>query len=332
LTARQFRRAVCLALLAVGVGGLIYLVETRLLHVSHRLMQNPASTMMRAVGLAHFLVGWLFLLTSPRLRSRAALGRLGAVTGLGAALCLFCGLSGFAHSPLMFVFFYGYFLTHEVLDEATLFQGYGELGTGCDEVRAVVRLLAWAVALLMTATLAGGYLLYGLIGPRDFLATGPTACLVVGMLGTAAGGIWLGKRVLGPGRQIYGSNADFLHAHRPLLLVYASLFVILLLGCVCGSVVFNLIILIHAGSWLLFVRRQLSARRVAPGRRPWTWLRYTPTGFLVLHLGAVVLVLVLMALRVYVWDRSGPFCQALANSSFPYWSLMHISTAFWRPR
>jgi len=39
-----------------------------------------------------------------------------------------------------------------------------------------------------------------------------------------------------------------------------------------------------------------------------------------------------MGLRVYVWERSGWACQLLATSSFPYWSLMHISMSFWRPR
>jgi hypothetical protein len=51
-----------------------------------------------------------------------------------------------------------------------------------------------------------------------------------------------------------------------------------------------------------------------------------------LHAGVVVLILVLLALRQYAWERSGWGCQLLAASSFPYWSLMHISMAFWRPR
>jgi hypothetical protein len=332
ITARQFRGAVGLALLAVGLGCLIYAVETFVVGLRHRIVQNPSAAMMRACGLAHFWVGWLFLFTSPRLRNRRALGRLLAAGAAGAALCLLAAWGDMTRSPLTFVLFYGYFLVHEVLDEASLFRAYGDAPAGRPEDPAVLRDLSWAAALLMTATLAGGYLAYRGFAGRE--GTGPgvvavlvgvaTVCLAAGS--RAAARFWaLGRRTCGCGRAL-------LTAYRPLLAVYGGLFLVLLAGVVAGSVVFNLIILIHAASWLLFVRWQLG-RRPSPARPSlWAWLRGTPSGFVALHAAVLVLILVLLALRQYVWERSGLGCQLLAGSSFPYWSLMHISVAFWRPR
>jgi hypothetical protein len=330
ITACQFRRAVALALLAVGVGCLLYAVETWGLGLRHRVVQNPSSTMMRACGLAHFWVGWLFLFTSPRLRSRPAFLRLLAVTGLGGGLCLLAAWAGMTQSPLTFVLFYGYFLVHEVLDEATLFRAYGDAPAGRPADDVLLRRLSRGVALFLTGTLAGGYLLYQLLVGRQAVSPGALAALAGAAGACLAAGGQAAARFWSLGRREHGTGRALLAAYRPLLGVYAGLFLILLVGLVCGSVVFNLIILIHAGSWLLFVHAQLG-RRPAP-RTWWGWLRGTPRGFLTLHVGVVVFILVLLVLRQYVWLRSGWGCQLLAASSFPYWSLMHISMAFWRPR
>ena len=45
-----------------------------------------------------------------------------------------------------------------------------------------------------------------------------------------------------------------------------------------------------------------------------------------------VSLLVLLALRVHLWQRSGLLCDLLKGSNFPYWSLMHIAMAYWHPR
>src|SRR5262249_53261674 len=72
-TWRQFQTT-CLAVgAAIGVGCVLYAIETILLHCERRFVENPSDVMTRAIGLAHFTVGWLFLFTSPRLRNRAAL-------------------------------------------------------------------------------------------------------------------------------------------------------------------------------------------------------------------------------------------------------------------
>ena len=125
-TWRNFQAAVLLALLAIGAGGVIYLVETYGLGSRHRFVENPSDVMMRAFGLAHFWIGWLFLLTSPRLRSGSALGKVAALTVLGAMLCLFSSNNGGMKNPLLLMSFYAYFILHEIRDEANLFVAYGD--------------------------------------------------------------------------------------------------------------------------------------------------------------------------------------------------------------
>src|SRR5437899_2834317 len=84
-TWRQFQTVCVCVVLTIGVGCGLYAVETLLLRCEHRFVENPADTMTRAIGLAHFSIGWLFLFTSPRLRTRAALSRLTCWTLFGAA-------------------------------------------------------------------------------------------------------------------------------------------------------------------------------------------------------------------------------------------------------
>src|SRR6266498_1530401 len=101
LTWRQFQQACICALVAVGVGCVLYGVETGVLHCEHRFVENPADTMTRAVGLAHFSIGWLFLFTSPRLRNRAALSRLAFWTLFGIAFCWVFAQFGADKNPLL---------------------------------------------------------------------------------------------------------------------------------------------------------------------------------------------------------------------------------------
>ncbi|HZZ78830.1 MAG TPA: hypothetical protein VFE62_09950, partial [Gemmataceae bacterium] len=86
-TWRQFQAACGCAALTIAAGCVLYGVETGLLHCEHRFVENPADTMTRAIGLAHFSIGWLFLFTSPRLRNRVALARLTLWTLFGIGFC-----------------------------------------------------------------------------------------------------------------------------------------------------------------------------------------------------------------------------------------------------
>jgi hypothetical protein len=332
-TVRQFLRAGAVALAAVAVGCLIYLVERAALGPGRQFIESPTAVMMRALGIAHFCVGWLFLFTSPRLRSPRALGRLALLTLAGVGLCVAFAACDGMHNPVVLLLFYGYFLAHEIRDETTLYQVYGDAPAGGEEISRFLGLLSWAVCLLAVAALVAAFSLHGSAGERVARSSAaPVALLLAGVAVPLLGGLWLGGRALQVGRRLHGSARAALAAHRPLLVVHGGIVAILLLGSLAGSAGFNVIILIHVCAWLVFVHHQLGRRDHSEARGLWGWLRGTPAGFVTLHLAVAAALLVLMALRVHLWERGGWVSQALATSSFPYWSLMHISMAFWRPR
>lgn len=330
-TWRNFQLAVILSLSAIGVGGLIYLVETYALGSRRRVIENPTDVMMRAFGLAHFIIGWLFLLTSPRLRSSAALGKVGGLALLGAAFCLACWAVDGIRNPLVLMAFYGYFFIHEIRDEANLFIANGDApsGPGRDEL---LQRLGTSSALALMALLLAMFLFHGSVQERlERVTVHPqlVSSLLLGIVllccGASGWGTWrcLKRHDL--------RLTDF----APLLAVYGALASVLALGSLLGSAGFNLIILIHVMAWLVFVRQRLARQAGAVSslsgvRGLWTWLRATPTGFITLHVVTATLILALMALRVYAWERAGFISQLLASSNFLYWGIMHITIAFWK--
>jgi len=334
LTVRQFRLSVLVAAGAVIFGCLIYGAEKYLFDFNKRFVENPVEMMMRAFAVAHFLMGWLFLFSSPRFRSAASLGRFGVCVTLGIALCLIYGLSGAARNPIMVMFFYCFFLVHEVRDQADLFLAYGD-GNNCD--RRVLTLLRRSACLLLVAVLASVYLVNALLWDRHQIVEHTDPNLLIG--GTAFFGVVSAASIVQlvhHALRVHGSLAAFIAVYHPLLSVYGGILSILLIGSLLGSVGFNLIILIHVTAWLVFVHHQLQARgstRPDRGRSLstlWHWIRYRPVGFLTLHLALVAVVLILLALRVYVWQRGGVVSVLLSGSTFQYWSFMHIAIAFVR--
>jgi hypothetical protein len=324
-TWRSFQVVVLLALAAIGAGGVIYFIETYVLGSRHRFVENPSDVMMRAFGLAHFWIGWVFLFTSPRLRSGPALGKVAALTAIGAALCLFSWANGGMRNPLLVMAFYAYFLIHEIRDEANLFVAYGDAPKDPGREMFLRRLSVSVMLALMTA-FAFIQMLHGRMQVRlERIVADPAPWLevIAGSLVILGAGGWFTTWQCARCHNIVWRD------YIPLLAVYASIAGILTVGSLLGSVGFNLIVLIHVMAWLVFVRQRLGAGNTAP-RNLWAWLRMTPAGFITLHVGAVAVVLTLMALRVHLWERCGIVSQLFATSSFHYWTIMHITMALWR--
>ena len=332
-TWRHFQAAVLLAVLAVGVGGVIYLVETFALGLRHRFVESPSEVMVRAFGIAHFGIGWLFLFTSPKLRSPSALAKLGVLTMVGAAWCLISWDYGGIKNPFWLLAFYAYFIIHEIRDEANLFVAYGDAPN--DAGRDVfLRRLGTTVALALMTTFALITMFHGRVQEKlQRVVDEPERWLPLlggGLLAgcaASAWSTWLCQR----------RHGIVLRDFAPLLAVYATIGAVLTVGSLLGSAGFNLIVLIHVMAWLVFVRHRLSSgspsplrERGAGVRELWAWLRTTPAGLVTLHLVAAVVVLILMALRVHLWQRAGFISELFATSNFQYWTIMHITMAFWR--
>lgn len=314
----------------VGFGCILYAVETLLLRSERRFIENPAETMTRAIGIAHFSIAWLFLFTSPRLRSRAALTRLTCCTLFGAVFCWVFASYGADKNPILFMAFYSFFFIHEAFDEAELFRRSGEIPADTPNVEGFLRDVCVSIALLMVTLVAGAQIVrshyFGRVPelqelPIEWLAV---AWLTASVLTTA----WI-YRTLRLAQLSYGSLRETYVLFQPLLSVYAALTALLLVGSFLGSMGPNLVILMHGLTWLVYTHQTLRERN-APVSGVWSWLRHSPTGFLTLHLGITALALVLFALRTHVWERTGIVCDMVSKSWFPYWAIMHIATSFWR--
>ncbi len=328
-TWRRFQAACVGATFVVAVGCGLYGIETLLLGRQHRFVENPADTMMRAVGLAHFTIGWVFLFVSPRLRNRRSILRLTGCSFVGVALC---GLFGWVgdKSPFAQLAFLSFFFIHEVWDEAHLYRQSGELAVQAPAADRFLTSLCASMSLWMVTTLVGFAILrghwFGRSLPLREMSTFWLAlvwtCLAV--LATAAT-----LRTIRQACAAHDSLAATLRIYRPLLMIYAGIGVILLVGSLFGSIGVNFIILIHAMTWLVHTQRQLSERAPSVTGAS-AWLTLSPAGFVALHCAVALFILVLFALRTHVWQRTGIVCTLLASSSFPYWGIMHISMAFWR--
>ena len=329
-TVQQFFLAVGCAFGALAVGVIIYVVEKYVFQVEHRFVENPGSVMMRSVGLSHFLLGWLFLFTSPRIRNGPAFGNLLKFTALGVLLCILTHDLGGGRNPFVFLFFYGYFLIHELRDQTHIHQTYNAAksqGESC----VFLGWLKWSATYILLSVLISGYLLYAVhIKHHAWLSPiPPTVFVLIGAVLFSLCAISI-SRTIRLGLEEYGSLSNMMQTHSDLFIVYGGIFCVLLLGAVLGAVSFNLIILIHAGAWVMFYLHRQRNSHSQPTPLTWSWFRQTQTGFVVLHISFVVILLVLMAIRVYVWRRVGFVSELLAGTNFPYWSLMHISMSFWR--
>ncbi len=323
-TWRSFRTAVLLALGLLGVGVLLYVADLYLIGGRRRFVENPSDVMVRAFGLAHFSVGWFFMFTSPRLRSGPALARLGMLTLIGAGLCFGSWAGGGTKNPLILMVYYAYFLYHEVRDEADLCEAYGDAPSAPGRSSFLWRLGATVTLGLMTV-FAILFMVRGRVQEKlEHLVADPEPLLVL-----LVGGCCLasGASAWATWRCVRRHQID-LASYQPILAVYASLAGILILGSLFGSVGFNLIILIHGMTWLVFVSQRLRGAPSPPGW--WAWLRRTPAGLIAMHILVTAVVLLLMALRVYIWERGGFVSQLFATSSFHYWTIMHITMAMWR--
>ncbi len=331
-TWRQFQSVCFWVVLVVGVGCALYAVETLLLRCEHRFIENPAETMTRAVGLAHFSIGWLFLFTSPRLRSRTALARLTVCTLAGIGFCWVFANYGADKSPLLMMAFFSFFFIHEVCDEAHLYRHSGELQDDAARAERFLPSLCWTMSLLWMATLAAFQILRGrLLGHSAILHDASTGWLLIA---------WLVLSVLAAGslvhtmrtaRTLHGSIQETVAVYRPLLAVYAGISIIMLIGSLFGTLGAHLVILVHGLTWLVCSYRKLNERR-ASVTGLWSWLRDSPTGFLTMHVSAMALAIALFALRTHLWERTGIVCDLVSRSWFPYWSIMHIAMAFWRTK
>jgi hypothetical protein len=302
----------------------------------HRMFKNPAEIAMRLFGFPHFIVGVLFLLTSRRMKGSKSVTELLGLAALGIGICWLFHRVGGDTNPLAVLIFYFYFLVHGFRDEVFFYKSYGEMPADAAATHQRVMwvlqalLLGFMLALLLPLTVLYGDLKENYRHPalqaifpaswpytvRFFSTIGP-------MLLIGAVALWRISRVF-PDRL-----AGLWRVHRPIITVFITMASIIVLPIWTGGWTFQLAILFHFVGWYIFARYRL--RQFPPKQPPtglWQWMRTTPRGFAVLHMGLAAVAVVVVAINVYGYGQVGWLDEIVGRRNFYYWTIMHVTLSF----
>lgn len=303
-----------------------------------RLIHKPSETVMRLFGVSHVLIATLYLVTSRRMRSLRSSLTLVVMASLGVLVCFsFAGLGNISPRLASTAFFL-YFIVHDFRDQVYFYFEHRDAPAQLNR-EVVPRLLFWMpLCVVLTAfTLVALATVAGVPGTAEF--QGMLASFPAGMPGglgalllvTAASLLRLQRLWSRSGE---GALPGHLRRHRPIYTVFAGSLLLVLLG---GFFTRHnhVIVILHVTAWYVFYLRRL--RRQSPQDPPlrrlsWQWLRATPTGFNVLHLGTLLVVVSAAAVWVYGFRSDPgllPLWVTLDVKNFQYWTLMHVTLSFY---
>lgn len=333
LTERNWLLSAGLVVGSLVLFGAIYAVELDLgrWNAALRLVPNPAEASMRYLGVSHFLVAFLFLATSKKMRApRSWLFFVGALA-VGAVLCLGYHRVKLWSPVVATVLFFAYFVVHDFRDQVFFYFTNGDAPPAPDRKGLgdlLVRTPFLVLAILATgvvALLASGVVeIPWLIEP--FAAWPPWQRWALGVLPAAAAALlaWQYRELWR--RESPGRPADFARANRPILLVLAAAVVILLAQKGFA------IVTLHVTCWYVFALHQIrkNAAPSAPPTFSWRWLRGTAAGFRVLHIGSAALLVAVGAVWAYAFRNDpaiAPLRVLLDPASFQYWTILHVTAS-----
>ncbi len=303
---------------------------------AHRMFKNPAEISMRLFGFPHFIVGVLFLLTSRRMKGAKSLTELAGLSVLGVGICWVFHRVGGDANPLAVLMFYFYFLVHGFRDEVFFYKSYGEMPA---EAAATHQRVMWVLQALllgfMLALLLPLTVLYGeykknyshpalqAIFPASWPYTVRFLSTIVPMLIIGAIAMWRISRVFPDGLR------GLWRVHRPILIVFITLASIIVLPMWAGGWTFQVAILLHFVGWYIFAMYRL--RQFPPKQPPhglWHWMRTTPRGFAVLHLGLAAVAVIVVGINVYHFGQTGWLNEIVGRQNFYYWTIIHVTLSF----
>jgi len=303
-----------------------------------RLLTRAVENSMRCVALPHFIIAFLFMTTSRRMRG-VAWAWLGGLAVAGVGLCLLFHEAGRDRAHIPAALFGLYFLVHEFRDEVFFYRANGDApeGLDADALRREVRVVPLALLFGgLAVTFCLGAFRIGRV--QDF--TEPFFGLlpdpirwVLGAGALVAFGGHVARLVLRARRRQEGGVAGFFSKHRPIVVVFGGILLIFLLDMALFEKVRSIVIL-HVTAWYVFTMYQFSKRPAPePAPRPftWSWIRATPKGFAFFHIGLFVLI----TLGCVVWEygfgndpEQVGFQVVLSREAFGYWTIMHITLSF----
>ncbi|MGE3181302.1 MAG: hypothetical protein AB7N71_06705 [Phycisphaerae bacterium] len=352
-TLRQYGQTLLWTAIAIGVCALCYAIEKYVFlrqlewitDVHYRMFKNPAELPMRLFGLPHFIVGTMFLLSSPRVSNAVGVMKLLGLAVLGIGLCVLFykfgrvpGENGeFEFSPIALLAFYFYFLIHGFRDEAFFYKAFGEMPKDQQQNHNRIMVILQILMLGLLISLAiPAYVLLGDLYPKYkhplissiFPADWP---YLIRFLSTFTPMVIVAFFALTRiAKQFPDGFTGLWRAHRPILTVFLISTGIILVALATGPWTFNFVVLMHFVAWYLFGRHMIAKR---PPKEPvvgvWNKIRRTKTGFTVFHLGLAALFVVLVAIEVYVFGKNGYMEPIIGSKSFFYWTIMHVTLSFY---
>ena len=306
-----------------------------------RLVWNASETSTRFLAIGHTVVATAFLLTSKRMRGARGWAWFLSLTAAGVASCFAYRFLGGKHAPLAEFLFYTYFLAHEIRDELFFYRVNGDVPAG-DDPKTATRGL-WLAPLLAYGVIAATFLsaaAFGIGGARRYAAAledlAQPVRVAIGAVVIVATALLLFAAQRRYARLHPGGWRGLLAHHRPLFVVFAMIYAILMIGIAATGRMYA-IVAVHVAIWYVFTLKQL-ASRPAPSPRPrafsWAWVRSTTAGFNFFHLGVMALVIGAAAYRAFVLQNAAEppaLAVFVSKESFPYWTLMHVTWS-WVPR
>jgi hypothetical protein len=339
-TERNWIDSVAILVGSVLLASLIYALE---MHAGRwnaelRVIYTPSETVMRLFGVSHVLIATLYLATSRSMRTARSWAIAMLLAALGVTISVgFWRLDGISPALASLLFFL-YFGAHDFRDQVFFYFEHNDAPPGVDRRSfgaALFWMPLWALAVL--GMLAAGATLLSVPGTarlRDMALALPPGwrwspgLLVVGGFAVSSWQLARHWRLAG-----MGTLAAHLRANRPIHVVFAGTILLALLAALPGWGI-QLIVILHVTAWYVFTVRQLRRRGDEPRRWSWSWLRTTPAGFRMLHLGTLALLTAAAAAWAYGFRSDPallPLWVTLDVDNFAVWTLLHVTVSF-RPR
>jgi len=339
VTEGNFLKAMIGTALVVLIFWVGYCIERNVLNrhpESSRFIREASEAAMRYITIPHIIIGFLFMWSSPKNRTREKRLWVFGLLAIGAVLCTLYGLGGGRTNVVLYLSVYLYFLVHELRDEAMFYTVLGEAPTISDRATfdQMVKLLIGLTVFLLAASIwtlapfgvyrSKGYGYSIVDGALPIVAKIP---LALGPLLLAVIGYHLALRRYAT-RLGYHGASELVRTHATLFKVLAGVVLVLALAMAIVQRPYSLI-LFHVVAWYIFASHQLKRHpHKTPPSNWWLWMRTTPAGFKTLHIGMVVVLMAIGLLWTLVLGQSPYLKWLLAPESFLYWTIMHITVSF----
>lgn len=310
-------------------------IEKFLAQAEHPFIYNPAEFSCRVVGLSHYTVGLIFLLSAKRMKRAAGWAWFTGLLAVGVLLCVFFYAFGADKNPVLQMLFFLYFITHGYRDMVFFYRPESSSPDEAERAQQkILKLTQVCLLLSLFFILSPLYLLYlsnrhkfyepELQAKIDALMPYLKLFLIWGwpVLLLYLISLWRAVKRF-PAGSVWSEN-------RPVFLVLISASVLFLISPLLGVWTFHLLILTHFVGWYLYASRSLSAIPKQSHRSDglWRWFRGSVKGFRTLHVGIAALFLALILISYLFPDRLA-FLNIMVNSkAFYYWNLIHVTISF----